>query len=243
MPRFQIRTSVDGLPIAYARIVPSTQGGQPYAYMEIPCCPLCGERHVHAAEALYASGGGTPVDYAPSFSRREAQCSPPARRNWIRLHPETAKYEPVYLLSPMPERTLERGSAVVGLLLMFIPLLLVIDLTSAIAMGGYAQVNVAAAARNCARMAAATLSQTLGPTQGEAVGMDTLKQAGLSRRDPHVSVGAGDWQRGGTVSCTAQVTVPFGAMGLIGHLIGVHDVKISESRQTQIEYYNSDWNN
>jgi hypothetical protein len=131
---------------------------------------------------------------------------------------------------------------VVGLLLMFIPLMLVIDLISAIAMGGYAQVNVAAAARNCARMAAATLAQDLGPVQGESVGMDTLKQAGLSQRNPQVSV-SGDWQRGGMVSCNAQVTVPFGAMGLIGHLIGVHDVTVKETRQTEVEYYNSDWNN
>lgn len=242
MSRFKLTTSVDGLPIAYARMVETIRGGEPYAYMEIAQCPLCGESHVHAAEALYTPSG-KPDGYAPAFSRREAQCSPQARRAWIRLHPETPKYEPVYLLSPVRDRTLERGSSVVGLLLMFLPLMLVIDLISAIAMGGYAQVNVAAAARNCARMAAATLSQDLGPVQGEAVGMDTLRAAGLSRRNPQVNVSAGDWQRGGTVNCSAQVTVPFGAMGLIGHLIGVHDVTVKESRSTQIEYYNSDWNN
>src|SRR5258708_5906900 len=121
-------------------------------------------------------------------------------------------------------RKLERGTSVVGVILMILPMLFVIDLISAIVIGGYAQVNVAAATRNCTRMAAATLSSGLGPAQGQTEGLDTLKLAHLENRHPLVNVRAqGTWDRGGTVGCTVQVTVPFGAIGLIARLVGRHD--------------------
>src|SRR5436853_7773028 len=113
-------------------------------------------------------------------------------------------------------RRLQRGSSVVAVMLLILPMLTVVDLITVIAVGGYAQVNVAAATRNCVRMAGATLSSGLGPAQGQQTGLDTLKAANLGSRHPQVSVHAtSNWDRGGTVQCTVQVSVPFGALGLI----------------------------
>src|SRR5579859_3521071 len=243
---FSLTFTAEGLPVAYAKMVREDRGKDVFAYMEVPQCPLCGEKHVLAAESLYQDG--EQIGFAASYSKRDAPCTPEARKAWARQHPETVAWE-AYMLMPEPVRLPAarrgaRGSSVVGLALMFIPMLFLIDLISCIAIGGHAQVNVAAAARSCVRMAAATLSTNLGPAQGEQVGMDALKAAGLGRRDPQVSVRAqGSWDRGGTVSCSAQVTVPFGALGLIGRLVGRHDITVHERQSTTIETWNSNWNN
>jgi hypothetical protein len=141
-------------------------------------------------------------------------------------------------------RRLERGSSVLAVILMMLPMLFMIDLITAIAIGGYAQVNVAASARNCVRSGAATLSSGLGPAQGQDVGMETLRKAHLDGRNPKVTVRAGsNWDRGGTVSCTVEVTVPFGALRLMGRIIGSPNITIRETQSTVIEQWNSRWNN
>jgi hypothetical protein len=92
----------DGLAVAYARMVHGQSKGEPFAYMEVPQCPLCGERHTHSAEPLYNTSGRL-VGYGPSYnSRREAACTQIKRQSWLRHHPEIKelKLEHVYVLMP-----------------------------------------------------------------------------------------------------------------------------------------------
>src|SRR5260221_1795562 len=159
---FHLTITSEGLPVAYARLVTERDpDGELYAYMLVEMCPLCGQRHSHSAEKLYDAQSRL-VGYAPSYSVRSASCAEDARRAWERKHPEISEAGSSYVLSPEPlpvsekvavsaqrrSQRLERGSSVVAIILMILPLLTVIDLIAAIAMGGYAQVNVAAAARN-----------------------------------------------------------------------------------------------
>ncbi len=140
-------------------------------------------------------------------------------------------------------RRFERGSSpVITFLGLILPMFLLLDLISALVIARPAQISVAAAARNCVRMAVASLNGVLGPQQGETVGLETLTSAGLAGRDPHVNVtGEEGWDRGGNVSCTAQVTVPFGALGLVARLVGRQSLQIRETQSLSIEQWKSRW--
>ena len=142
-------------------------------------------------------------------------------------------------------KTRRRSRAItsaLGLLGLVIPMVVMIDLIAAIALARNAQIAANSAASACVRMAGATLEEDRGRAQGVEMGRLTLNLAGQKARDPQVMLDAPNgWDRARPISCRVQLTVPFGAAGLVASVTGVRQVTIHEKADFQIAEFKSRW--
>lgn len=137
-------------------------------------------------------------------------------------------------------RALERGDAEPFEFLSMVPVLLFV--VTLIAMAGIvraAQIPIWAAARECARMAAATLSPDIGMRQGEEAARNSLAGNNLNAGAALVTL-SGNWSRGGSVTCSVDYVVPFGGLPLAGWL-GRDHVDLHSEFTLTVEPHKSRW--
>lgn len=144
-------------------------------------------------------------------------------------------------------RAAERGDAdtfefVVGVL----PIAMMLALIGAVTIIRPAQLPVWIAARECARMASATLSESIAVDQGTRAAVNSLQNnplAGVAIGNGNVFVdynpnNLGD-PRGETVTCRVNYTLELGTLPLVGGLFGA--VPLDASVTMIIEPLKSDW--
>jgi hypothetical protein len=141
-------------------------------------------------------------------------------------------------------RRFERGDAdTVEFTFGIFPIVMMMLLIAAVALIRPAQLPAWIAARECARMGTTTLNSTLGESQAEFAGYESLKRMPLANRQS-VSVNAtynpeGGDPRQGTVSCTVSYVIPVSGLPMVGSLFG--DVSMDATVAMKIDTYKSKW--
>jgi hypothetical protein len=103
------------------------------------------------------------------------------------------------------------------------------------------KVAVHAAARNCARMAVATLSEGRGPDQGYAAAYQTMASQNLDVGGLEVIFEHGAWGRGETIVCRVRYSVAVDWMPFISLFFEGRGIPLEGVSMLRIEPYKSRW--
>ena len=145
-------------------------------------------------------------------------------------------------------RRAERGEgSLVELIGVIVILVALLDIAVCIVIARPAQVAAAGASRACARMAVDTLDPGLGYVQGQAAALEYLTRAGVAA--PSASGAPGNarvglsygWARWGAITCTVEVDVPTGAIGIMRRLVGSPTLTITQSTTLTDGAWQSRW--
>ncbi len=131
---------------------------------------------------------------------------------------------------------LERGDGGSFEFMSWMPIMMaVLGLIAMAALVRSAQPSIWAAARECARVASASLDSAKGSGKGWSVAYESLRGNGLSHAHAAISV-SHDGTRGGLATCTIRYPVALGALPMSAW-IGRDSLEVSSSFTAVIEPY------